>query len=143
MNNVFQKQVFLIAEDDSDHFYMIKNAFKGNRLEEDLFRVTNGVEAMDYLLHQGKYEDVRTYPRPLMVILDLNLPKKDGRAVLKEMKASPSLEDIPVAILTTSINKEDEINSYNSGAKFFFKKPVLLKEYINIVKTLKEYCLHL
>ncbi len=139
MTENIKSNLILIAEDDSDHYHLIKNAFHGNQLsEENLFRVINGVEVMDYLLHQGKFSNKKDYPRPAMVILDLNLPKKDGRTVLREMKSHPDLKDIPVAILTTSINNEDEINSYNLGANYFFRKPVLFKEYVEIIKTLQQ-----
>lgn len=141
MTNPITPHIILVAEDDSDHFHLIKNAFRGNQLEENLFRVTNGVEVMEYLLHEGKFTDKEKHPRPLMVILDLNLPRKDGRSVLKEMKSHPDLKNIPVAVLTTSINKEDETNSYHLGAKYFFKKPIFFKEYTEIIKTLHQYWL--
>ncbi len=130
--------VILLAEDDDDHYLLIKNAFQGTHLQEHLYRVVNGVELMNYLLHEGKYQNRQEYPLPLMIILDLNLPKKDGREVLKEIKLDPNLKEIPVAILTTSINEEDKINSYNLGAKYFIKKPVLFKEYVEIIKLLQQ-----
>lgn len=133
-----QSKVILLAEDDDDHFLLIQNAFKAVQKDEVLFREVNGVELMNYLLKKGKYEGKNDLPRPLMIILDLNLPKKDGREVLKEIKSDEQFKDIPVAILTTSINEEDKINSHNLGAKFFIRKPILYKEYVEIMKTLKE-----
>ncbi len=134
-----QKNVLLLAEDDDDHYFLIKNAFQGAQLEFELFRVTNGVELLDYLHHEGNFRDPEKNPRPSMIILDLNMPKKDGRAVLKEISEDNHLKNIPITILTTSINEEDRINSYNLGAKFFIKKPVLYKEYVNIIKNLEAF----
>lgn len=130
--------VILLAEDDDDHFLLIQNAFKAVQADENLFRVVNGVELMNYLQRKGKYQDEVEFLRPRMIILDLNLPKKDGREVLKEIKADEQFQDIPVTILTTSINEEDKINSHNLGAKFFIRKPILYKEYVEIMKKLKE-----
>jgi len=132
-----RSNVILLAEDDDDHFLLIQNAFKAVKSEEDLFRVVNGVELMNYLDQQrGVASEERLKPR--MIILDLNLPKKDGREVLKELKSSAQYQDIPVAILTTSINEEDKFNSYHLGAEFFIRKPILYKEYVEIMRKLKE-----
>lgn len=128
----------LLAEDDDDHYFLIQNAFKGSNLKENLYRVTNGVDLMHYLLHEGKYQNLDSYEKPIMIILDLNLPKKDGRQVLKEIRANDEFKDIPVSILTTSINEEDKINSYGLGVKHFIKKPVLFKEYVKIVQMLRN-----
>ncbi len=133
-----KSNVILLAEDDDDHFLLIQNAFKALQADESLFRVVNGVELMNYLQHKGKYQNEVQALRPRMIILDLNLPKKDGREVLKEIKADEQFQDIPVTILTTSINEEDKINSYNLGAKFFIRKPILYKEYVEIMKKLRD-----
>ena len=132
------KNIVLLAEDDDDHYFLIQNAFRGIDAQVELYRVTNGVELIEYLLHEGKFKEESAYPKPIMVLLDLNLPKKDGRQVLKEIVTYPHLKKIPIAILTTSINEEDIVNSYNLGAKFFIKKPVLFKEYVDIIKKLQQ-----
>ncbi|MBF0492594.1 MAG: response regulator [Deltaproteobacteria bacterium] len=138
-DQITKKNVLLIAEDDDDHYFLIQNAFQGAKLEAKLCRVTNGVDLLQYLHHEGVFQDKKKYPLPSMIILDLNLPKKDGRAVLKEIGTFPDLKGIPITVLTTSINEEDRNNSYKLGAKFFIKKPVLFKEYVELIKMLEVF----
>ena len=115
----------LIAEDDDDHYFLIKKAMTLSQVKDNLHRVLDGTQLMDFL---------KSSPLPDMIILDLNLPRKDGRQVLRELKADKLYSSIPVAVLTTTVNHEDEIVSRNLGAKFHFKKPVFLKEYAEIIK---------
>jgi chemotaxis family two-component system response regulator Rcp1 len=96
----------------------------------------DGVEAIAFLNHEGKYESM---PRPDLILLDLNLPKKDGREVLEEIKNSPNLKRIPVVILTTSKAEQDILKSYNLHANCYITKPVDLEQFIIVVKSIEEF----
>src|SRR5687768_4352347 len=114
----------LMADDDADDRLMTKEAFDESRLINDLRFVEDGVELMDYLKRQGKYSDPASSPRPGLILLDLNMPKKDGREALAEIKADPNLKNIRVVILTTSKAEEDIFRSYNLSAASYITKPV-------------------
>lgn len=131
--------VILLAEDDEDDYLLIKDALKESRLVNDIYWVKDGEELMDYLLRQGEYEDARKSPRPYLILLDLNMPKKDGREALKEIKAHPALRHIPVVILTTSKSEEDILRSYDLGVNSYIRKPVQFNEFVETVKTLGKY----
>src|ERR687887_1677682 len=102
----------LMADDDADDRQLTKEAFAESRLANDLRFVADGVELMDYLQRRGQYADPATSPRPGLILLDLNMPKKDGREALREIKADPNLKRIRVVILTTSKAEEDILRSY-------------------------------
>lgn len=131
----------LMAEDDDDDFMLAEKALKEARLINEFHRVRDGEELMDYLLHQGNYSDPKLSPPPLLILLDLNLPKKDGREALKEIKANPALAKIPVIILTTSKSEEDVLRTYHLGANSFIRKPVTFQGLVDIMQTLKHYWL--
>src|ERR1022692_413666 len=114
----------LVADDDSDDRDMINDAMKENRLANDLRFVPDGEELMDYLLRKGKYSSPQSSPRPGLILLDLNMPKKDGREALKEIKNNTDLKSIPVVVLTTSKAQEDIYRTYNLGVNSFITKPV-------------------
>ncbi len=128
----------LIADDDADDREMIKDAFTENRLRNDLRFVTDGVELMDFLRRQGKYKDGGT-PRPGLILLDLNMPKKDGREALKEIKNDPELKSIPVVVLTTSKAEEDVYRTYNLGVNSFVTKPVRFDSLVKLTNDLGRY----
>ncbi|MGZ3706405.1 MAG: response regulator, partial [Bdellovibrionota bacterium] len=109
----------LVADDDADDRLMIRDALTENRLANGLNFVTDGEELMDYLLRKGKYSDPTNSPRPGLILLDLNMPRKDGREALKEIKANPNLRGIPVVVLTTSKAEEDVYRTYNLGVNSF------------------------
>ncbi|MGZ3703112.1 MAG: response regulator, partial [Bdellovibrionota bacterium] len=113
----------LVADDDADDRLMIRDALTENRLANGLNFVTDGEELMDYLLRKGKYSDPTNSPRPGLILLDLNMPRKDGREALKEIKANPNLRGIPVVVLTTSKAEEDVYRTYNLGVNSFITKP--------------------
>jgi CheY-like chemotaxis protein len=131
--------VILMADDDEDDRLMAKEAFTEVKLLNYFHTVENGVELMDYLYRRGKYADPAVSPRPGLVLLDLNMPKKDGRQALKEIKADPSLRSIPIVVLTTSKAEEDILRSYDLGVNSFIIKPVTFEGLVDIMKTLTKY----
>ena len=129
----------LMAEDDPEDRMLVKEAWEESHLINNLNFVCDGEELMDYLYHRNGYEDVSAYPRPELILLDLNMPKKDGREALREIKSDDDLKDIPVVILTTSKAEEDILKSYNLGANSFITKPVTFESMVNVIKTLAKY----
>lgn len=139
MDNKRESIVILIADDDEDDRGFIKKAWKKSRLANDLHFVEDGEECMDYMYHRGKYADPASSPLPGLILLDLNMPKKDGRETLREIKADPALRSIPVIMLTTSKAEEDIYRSYDLGANSFITKPVTFGALAEVIQTLGEY----
>lgn len=133
----------LMADDDADDRLMTKEAFEESRLANDLRFVENGVELMEYLQRRGKYADPASSPRPGLILLDLNMPKKDGREALREIKADPSLKSIRVVILTTSKAEEDIFRTYDLSAASYITKPVTFAGMAEIIKTVGKYWLEI
>ena len=131
--------IILIADDDADDRLMIRDALHENRLANDLKFVEDGEALMDYLHRRGQYKDVETCPRPGLILLDLNMPKKDGREALKEIKGDPALRGIPVVVLTTSKAEEDIYRTYNLGVNSFITKPVTFEALVMITRDLGRY----
>jgi CheY-like chemotaxis protein len=129
----------LCAEDDADYRLLMKRAVKASRLENDLRFVEDGEELLDYLSRRGKYVEAGSAPRPGLILLDLNLPKKDGRAALEAIKQDPDLRRIPVVILTTSNAQEDVIRTYTLGASSYIRKPANMTVLVDIMSTLGHY----
>lgn len=129
----------LMADDDEDDRQLAKEALEESRLVNELRFVVDGEDLMDYLHHRGKYQDPTSSPRPGIILLDLNMPKKDGREALKEIKSNPELRRIPVVVLTTSDAEEDIIRSYDMGVNSFIKKPVTFDGMVEIMKALGDY----
>lgn len=128
----------LMADDDDDDFLLTKKALAESKLANTLVRVEDGEELLDYLKQRGKYENVAT-PRPGMILLDLNMPRKDGRETLKEIKADANLKDIPVVIFTTSKAEEDIFRSYQLGSNSFITKPVTFDKLVRVIAALGAY----
>ena len=128
----------LIADDDPDDREMIRDAFEENRLNNELHFVKDGEELMDYLLQRGAYAG-EAVPKPGLILLDLNMPKKDGREALKEIKNDPHLREIPVVVLTTSKAEEDIYRSYQLGVNSFITKPVTFDSLVTITRELGRY----
>jgi CheY-like chemotaxis protein len=128
----------LMADDDADDRMLAKDAMKESRLGNTFRCVEDGQELMDYLTRNGKYA-VEDAPRPGLILLDLNMPRKDGRQALHEIKSDPELRRIPVVILTTSKTEEDVLRSYDLGANSFITKPVTFDRLVEIVRTLGNY----
>lgn len=129
----------LVAEDDAEDRMLLSEAIKQANLVKDCRFVEDGVEMMDYLLHRGKYADPVLAPRPGLIVLDLNMPRKDGRQTLKEIKSNPLLRSIPVVILTSSRSEDDILKSYDTGASTFISKPSSLDEFSETVKSIGAY----
>lgn len=128
----------LLVEDSPGDVRLTQEAFKGAKVHIDLHVTTDGAEAMAFLGREGKYAN---QPRPDLILLDLNLPKKDGRTVLAEIKGSPSLQTIPVVILTTSASEEDIFRSYLLHANCYITKPVNLEGFLKVVKSIDNFWL--
>ncbi len=131
--------VILMADDDADDRMLTRDALEESRVLNDLRFVEDGEELMEYLTRKGKYASVEDSPRPGLILLDLNMPKKDGREALKEIKADPNLRRIPVVIMTTSKAEEDVFRSYDFGASSFITKPVTFDRLVELMRTLGEY----
>lgn len=129
----------LVADDDPDDRLMISEAWEESRLVNDIRFVEDGEELIEYLLHKGKYTNLSDSPRPGLILLDLNMPKKDGREALKEIKADPSLRQIPIVVLTTSKAEEDIFRTYDLGVNSFITKPVSFDALVSLMKSLSEY----
>lgn len=128
----------LMADDDADDVMLAQEALRESRLRNSLHCVEDGQELMEYLTRTGRYEQADA-PRPGLILLDLNMPRKDGREALKEIKSSPELRRIPVVILTTSTTEEDILRAYDLGANSFITKPVTFDRLVDIVRTLGMY----
>jgi len=129
----------LLADDDPDDRQLTRDAFAQNRLANELHTVEDGEELMDYLHRRGKYENLRSKALPGLILLDLNMPRKDGREALKEMKADPILRRIPIVVLTTSKAEEDILRSYDLGVNSYVTKPVTFKSLVELIKVLGQY----
>ncbi|MFW6240471.1 MAG: response regulator [Thermodesulfobacteriota bacterium] len=128
-----------MADDDPDDRLMAREAFEESRLANRLFFVHDGEELMDYLFRRGDFADPARSPRPGVILLDLNMPRKDGREALGEIKTDPDLRRIPIVILTTSKAEEDILRSYDLGANSFITKPVTFESLLNVVRTISSY----
>jgi CheY-like chemotaxis protein len=128
----------LLAEDNPGDVKLTRKALERGRLANNLHVVTDGVETMAFLRGDGEYADA---PRPDLVLLDLNMPRKDGREVLEEIKGSEGLRRIPVVILTSSEAEEDVIKSYERHANAYLTKPVDFEGFIDVVNSLEEFWL--
>jgi len=135
----YKSAVILIAEDDEEDRMLTREAFEESRLLNKLHFVGDGEELLDYLHNRGPYEDITKFPQPGLILLDLNMPRKDGRETLKEIKASPQLKRIPVVILTTSKAEEDIIRTYDLGVSSYITKPVSFQGLVEVTKTLGKY----
>jgi two-component system, chemotaxis family, response regulator Rcp1 len=128
----------LLVEDSPGDVRLTREAFKNAKVHVNLHVAADGTEAMAFLWREGKYADA---PRPDLILLDLNLPKKDGREVLKEIKESPALKSIPVVILTTSASDVDILRSYLLHANCYISKPVDLSGFLKVVKSIDDFWL--
>ena len=139
MRNERKPIVILLADDDEEDRMLACDALAESRLSNDITCVTDGEELMDYLHRRGKYAPPAEAPRPGLILLDLNMPKKDGREALREIKSDPELRQISVVVLTTSKAEEDIYSSYDSGASSFISKPVTFEGLVEVMKGLGRY----
>ncbi len=131
--------VILIAEDDPDDRMLTIRALQQNRLANDIKWVEDGEELMDYLHRRGAYADDGSAPRPGLILLDLNMPRMDGREALQAIKADPEVRRIPVVVLTTSRAEQDIVQSYDLGVNAFVTKPVTFVELANAIRVLGNF----
>ena len=129
----------LMADDDADDRMLTKDALQESRVLNELRFVEDGEELMDYLHRRGKFAPPNNAPRPGLILLDLNMPRKDGREALKEIKAEPVLRSIPVIVLTTSKAEEDIYRTYDLGVNSFITKPVNFESLVAVMKALGKY----
>lgn len=129
----------LMADDDADDRMMAKEALEECRLANDIRFVENGVELLAYLRQQGRYGEPGVAPRPGLILLDLNMPKMDGREALREIKADPSLRRIPVVVMTTSSAEEDIHRTYDLGVSSYISKPISFEGLVDVMKCLGKY----
>lgn len=131
--------IILLADDDEDDRMLAMDALIDSRLVNDLHMVVDGEELMDYLLRRGRYEAQADSPRPGLILLDLNMPKMDGREALKEIKSNPNLRQIPIVVLTTSKAEEDIYRTYDLGANSFITKPMMFDSLVKVMKDIGKY----
>lgn len=141
--NTAQPIHILVADDDQDDCLMMREAFKENRVSNPLHFVHDGEALLDYLQRRPPYDDEVRYPLPGLILLDLNMPRMDGREALQAIKSDAQLRGIPVVVLTTSSAEEDIVRSYNTGGNSFISKPVTYTGLLDVVKTLGRYWLEI
>lgn len=133
----------LCADDDEDDRLMTRDALLEGRLSNDLRFVADGVELMDYLRRRGSFAPPVAAPRPGLILLDLNMPRMDGREALEAIKSDPELRSIPVVVLTTSKAEEDVLRSYDLGVNSFITKPVTFSALVDVMKVFTRYWLQI
>ena len=134
-----QSVIILMADDDADDRMMTKDAFDESLVKNPLHFVEDGEELLDYLYRRGKYQHLNGTALPGLILLDLNMPRKDGRQVLEEIKKDSTLSHIPVVVLTTSKQEEDILRTYQLGCSGFIAKPVRFEGLLDIVQSLRRY----
>jgi len=139
MTTPYQPIVILLADDDAEDCKMTRDALTESRLLNDLRVVSNGEELLDYLHRRGPFAAADSSPRPGMIILDLNMPKLDGREALVRIKSDRDLRQIPIVVLTTSKAEEDVFRSYDLGASSYIAKPVTFGGLVDVVKSIGQY----
>lgn len=139
MKDERQNIVILMADDDADDRFLAREAFQEARVRNELRFVADGEELMAYLRREGPYADPESSPRPGLILLDLNMPRKDGREALEEIKGDPGLRRIPIVVLTTSKSEMDLLKSYDLGANSFIVKPVTFDQLVDIIGNLNRY----
>lgn len=139
MSNTAKSITILYADDDLEDQMLVKEAMEDCRLANPMHFVENGEELMDYLYRIGRYEHLKDSPLPGLILLDLNMPRKDGREALAEIKADRNLRRIPVIVLTTSKTEEDVFRTYDLGISGFIVKPITFESLSNMVKIVGKY----
>jgi CheY-like chemotaxis protein len=132
-----------MADDDADDRLLTREAFEASQLANELRFVEDGVQLLDYLYNRGQFTDEAAHPRPGIILLDLNMPRKDGREALSEIRKDPRFNNIRVIVLTTSKAEEDIYRSYNLGAASYITKPVTFESLVDVVRTLGKYWLEI
>lgn len=138
-----RRAVILLVEDDPGDQELTRRSLQGDLLKTDLRIANDGGEALDYLFRRGRYADPEASPRPDLIMLDLNMPRVDGKQVLEILRQTPALDPIPVIVLTTSSEEVDVVRSYDLGCNSFLQKPVEVDAFIDALRTLRRYWLEL
>lgn len=136
-----KKAVILLAEDNPADQMLTKRVFEEIDTVEELFIVENGLSVLRFLKNLSPFQSEKDYPRPDLLLLDINMPGMDGKEVLKEIKSSPSLKALPVVMLTTSNHEQDIVESYNLGVNAYIRKPVELDKFEQVVEALGDFWL--
>jgi CheY-like chemotaxis protein len=131
--------IILLADDDRDDQMLAREALEESRILNQLHCVEDGEALMDYLHNKNQFNDKESSPRPGLILLDLNMPRKDGREALAEIKSDPDLRQIPVVVMTTSKAEEDIYKTYDLGVNSFISKPVTFEALVKIMRTLGKY----
>jgi CheY-like chemotaxis protein len=139
MSRRTRSATILLVEDDPGDQELTRRALQEDVLHTDLRIVNDGKEALDYLRREGAFTDPEVSPRPHLILLDLNMPRVDGRQVLEQVREDPDISRIPVIALTTSDEEEDVMRSYDLGCKSFIKKPVEIDTFIETIRELQHY----
>ena len=139
MSSQYNSINILLADDDAEDRMLARDALEENRLANNLDCVEDGEDLLNYLHRRGKYTELEEKPLPGLILLDLNMPKKDGREALQEIKADPDLKRIPVVVLTTSKAEEDVLKTYDLGVSGFITKPVSFDGLVETMKALAKY----
>jgi two-component system, response regulator len=131
--------IILLADDDGEDREMTRKALEKNRLANQIYEVEDGEELMEYLQHRGRFAPPAASPVPGLILLDLNMPRKDGREALAEIKADPALRRIPVVVMTTSQAEQDITRTYDLGCSSFIAKPVSFSGLVEAMRVLGQY----
>ncbi len=133
------KRFILMADDDPDDYYLVRDAFELTEFPADLRLVSDGEELMDYLFNRDRFDNDGNVSIPAIILLDLNMPRKDGWEALAEIKANESFRRIPVVVFTTSMDEEDITRSYEMGASSYVTKPSTFESLIHIIEVIRRY----
>jgi len=139
MPNSAKSAIILLVDDDPDDLHMTRRALEKNGLAQEVYAVGDGEEMLDFLRHTGKFAPPAPSPTPALILLDLNMPKMDGREALAEIKADPELHRIPVVVMTTSTAEQDILRAYDLGSNSFISKPLTLPELVDVTRVLGQY----
>jgi CheY-like chemotaxis protein len=139
MGNDATPIVILVADDDAEDRAMTRKALEKNRIGNAIYEVEDGEQLLDYLHHRGAFAPPVLSPEPGLILLDLNMPKKDGREALAEIKADPDLRRIPIVVMTTSMAEQDIVRTYELGCSSFISKPVSLAQLVEVTRVLGQY----
>ncbi|MEI9942135.1 MAG: response regulator [Pseudomonadota bacterium] len=139
MRDSTRPTVILLADDDPDDIDMTRRALTKNNLGDEIYTVGDGEELLDFLNHRGASAPPARSPRPTLILLDLNMPKMDGREALAKIKSDPQLHQIPVVVMTTSTAEQDITRAYELGSNSFISKPITLAELVDMTKVLGQY----
>jgi len=131
--------MILLADDDEEDRMLTEEAFQESRMVNELRTVVDGEEVLDYLHNRGKFKDTTENPLPGLILLDLNMPKKDGREVMAEIRSNPRFQSIPVVAFTTSTAEEDIMIMYNLGVNSYITKPVTFSGMVKAMQSLESY----